>query len=51
MRKLKFPEVHFDDMTRKQKREYKRWLSKNKLWDGAEVIERLKKKQDLEVKD
>jgi len=28
------------DMNRKEKREYKRWLLKNNMWDGAEISER-----------
>lgn len=31
---------HYDDMTRREKREYKRWLNEHDMWDAAEVIER-----------
>ena len=34
---------HYDDMSRREKREYKRWLEKNNMWDGAIVIENLEK--------
>jgi hypothetical protein len=27
---------HYNDMTRAERREYKRWLTKHKLWDGAD---------------
>jgi len=37
----------YDDMNRQEKRAYKRWLAKNHLWDGAEVIERLSKEKRL----
>lgn len=33
-----FIDKHYDEMNRKEKREYKKWLRKNKLWDGAEGI-------------
>jgi hypothetical protein len=26
---------HYYDMTRREKREYKRWLHKNNCWDGS----------------
>jgi hypothetical protein len=29
---------HYYDMTRREKREYKRWLHKNNCWDGSIVI-------------
>ncbi len=42
---------HYSDMNRREKREYKRWLNKNNMWDGAEVIERLQKNNDIKYWD
>lgn len=42
---------HYHDMTRKEKRAYKRWLDKNNMWDGAIVIENLEKKRKLFYKE
>lgn len=33
----------YHDMTRSEKREYKRWLDKNGYWDGDIVIENMEK--------
>jgi len=40
---------HWNNMTRCEKRAYKRWLRKYDLWDGAEVIERLQKVRLLTI--
>ena len=41
-RKKSWPETkHYNDMNRAERRSYKRWLDKNKIWDGAEVVDRL----------
>lgn len=32
---------HYDDMNRREKREYKRWLEKHGYWDAAIVLENL----------
>ena len=44
------PDKHYNQMARMKKRQYKRWLFKNKLWDGAIVIETLTRKKLLTVK-
>lgn len=36
-------------MTGIERRRHKRWLKKNDIWDGAEVIERLQKEGRLFV--
>jgi hypothetical protein len=41
---------HYDDMNRRERREYKRWLSKHNMWDGAIVIENLSRNGTLDVK-
>jgi hypothetical protein len=41
----------YSEMTRREKRAYKRWLKKNGYWDGAEVIERLSKEKILNIRD
>lgn len=45
--KYPVPDKHYDEMNRGEKRAYKRWLNKNNLWDGAEVIERLSNQKRL----
>jgi hypothetical protein len=40
---------HYDDMNRREKREYKRWLEKHDYWDGAIVIENLAREQKLRM--
>jgi len=42
---------HYNDMNRRERREYKRWLAKNSLWDGAVVIENLERENRLSVRD
>ena len=42
---------HYNDMTRREKREYKRWLSKNHIWDGAVVIETQEKYLTLSYRE
>jgi len=41
------PTFHIDksyhEMNRREKREYKRWLSKNNMWDGDIVFENQEK--------
>jgi len=39
----------YSEMTRREKREYKRWMHKNNRWDGAVVIENLKREGRLNV--
>jgi hypothetical protein len=50
-----FPEFHidkhYDEMNRRERREYKRWLAKHDLWDGAVVIENLEKRGRLFIGD
>lgn len=41
---------HYSDMNRKEKREYKRFLAKNNLWDGAVVLERLQNRKFLQIR-
>ena len=41
---------HYNDMNRRERREYKRWLAKNNLWDGAVVIENLEREKSLSVR-
>lgn len=41
---------HYNEMTRIEKREYKRWLHKNNLWDGAEICERFMRDQKIAMK-
>ena len=36
-------------MNRRERREYKRWLDKNNMWDGAIVIENLERNNRLVV--
>jgi hypothetical protein len=38
---------HYHDMSRKEKRAYKKWLYKNNMWDGAIVIENLERDRKL----
>jgi len=38
---------HYNDMNRRERREYKRWLDKNNMWDGAIVIENLERNKKL----
>ena len=38
---------HPSEMTRREKREYKRWLVKNEYWDGYFVDENHKKTSDV----
>lgn len=40
---------HYDLMSRREKRDYKRWLEKNNMWDGAIVIENLQREKRLNV--
>jgi hypothetical protein len=40
----------YSEMSRREKRAYKRWLAKNDIWDGEEVLERLQKGNLLTVK-
>lgn len=42
---------HYNDMNRRERREYKRWLDKNNMWDGAIVIENLERNSLLDVRD
>ena len=42
---------HYNDMNRQERREYKRWLEKHQLWDGAVVIENMEREQRLSVRD
>ena len=47
-----WPETkHYNDMNRSERRKYKRWLEKSKMWDGAEVVERLTREGSLVVSD
>ena len=41
---------HYDDMNRRERREYKRWLDKHNMWDGAIVIENLERNNRLDVR-
>lgn len=47
-------EIPFDklysEMTRGEKRAYKRWLAANKMWDGEVVLENMKKKMEKFLK-
>jgi len=36
-------EKHYNEMTRRERREYKRWLDKHNMWDGAIVSENMEK--------
>ncbi len=38
---------HYNDMSRRERREYKRWLVKNDIWDGAVVLENLERNKKL----
>ena len=42
---------HYNDMNRRERREYKRWLDKHNMWDGAIVIENLERNNRLNVRD
>ena len=37
----------YSDMNRKEKREYKRWLKKNKQWDSRVWLENLDKEKAI----
>lgn len=39
------------EMNRGERREYKRWLLKNEMWDGAIVVENQVKSSKLLLKD
>jgi hypothetical protein len=41
---------HYSDMNRNEKREYKRFLDKNNIWDGAVILERLQNKKFLQIR-
>ena len=41
----------YSEMNRRERREYKRWLSKNNLWDGEIVLENLERNKRLFYKD
>ena len=41
---------HYNDMNRREKRAYKRYLKKAKIWDGAVVCENLEKSGQLIIK-
>lgn len=40
----------YHNMTRAEKREYKRWLDKNGYWDGDIVVENIDKLQAIQDK-
>jgi hypothetical protein len=42
---------HYNDMNRRERREYKRWLAKHNMWDGAIVSENLERNNRLDVCD
>jgi hypothetical protein len=42
---------HYNDMNRRERREYKRWLDKHNMWDGAIVIENSERNHRLVVRD
>ena len=35
----------YGEMTRSEKRKYKRWMAKNNMWDGEEISERIEKQK------
>ena len=37
----------YGEMTRAEKRKYKRWMAKNNMWDGEEIAERIEKTKRL----
>jgi hypothetical protein len=41
---------HYNDMTRAERREYKRWLTKHKLWDGAVAVESMEREKKISGK-
>tara|TARA_R110000822_G_scaffold47155_5_gene125275 strand:+ start:471 stop:614 length:144 start_codon:yes stop_codon:yes gene_type:complete len=43
MNVLSLFEKHYNEMTRRERREYKRWLDKHNIWDGAIVSENMEK--------
>ena len=47
----KFLCKHWNDMNRGERRAYKRWLAKNNMWDGAEVLERLSNNKHLSIRN
>ncbi len=40
---------HYSDMTKAEKRQYRKWLVKNNMWDGAELVERLERTKRLNL--
>jgi hypothetical protein len=34
---------HYNNMNRRERREYKRWLDKHNMWDGAIISENLER--------
>lgn len=42
---------HYHDMTRAEKREYKRWLRKHNMWDGAIVAENMEREMGRKIDD
>ena len=38
---------NYQDMSRKEKRAYKRWLNKNNMWDAEIVCENIEKRNKL----
>lgn len=50
-RPMFYIDKHYNDMNRCERREYKRWLAKNNMWDGAIVIENLERNNCLVVRD
>jgi hypothetical protein len=41
----------YREMNRREKREYKRFMWKHRLWDGQEIIERLEKEKKLNIRN
>ena len=42
---------HYNEMNRKERREYKRWLKKNQIWDGAVCVETALRNGSLTIGD
>ena len=40
---------NYSEMSRIEKRAYKRWMWKNGTWDSDEIIERMEKEKTLEL--
>ena len=44
-----FSDKRYEEMNRRERRAYSRWLCKHEIWDGAEVLDRLSKEKSVNI--